>query len=101
MILNYTSYGHKKVRFLCKQLELLTGMRLATNLSEDFNELVFISDLSYIVIAYEKNTCLALSHKITRKEWTIIEEIMIKLTFFWLGERYSRIIKKGGKNYEK
>ena len=82
MKLNTKSYVHVKVRKLCQLLSYYTDMELTTDLSSNFNRLEFKNKLSYLIIDYEKNLCFAMSHKITRQEQEIIEEIMIYLD--WL-----------------
>lgn len=86
MKLNKHSYVHVKIRKLCQLLSYYTDMELTTDLSSNFNKLEFKNKLSYLIIDYEKNLCFAMSHKITRQEQEIIEEIMICLDWLKVGE---------------
>jgi len=81
MKLNNYSYAHVRVRKLCQLLEYHTNMKLLTNLSEEFQMLRFINELSYITIDYKHSTICVMSHKITAKEMDIIDEIQVTLGF--------------------
>ena len=79
MVLNDYSYVHVTIRKLCLQVELLSGMKLITNLNEDFYEVRFVNKYGYIVIDWRKNACFSLSHKVTAKEMGAIKDIILYL----------------------
>ena len=82
MILNCHSYLHVKIRKLCSQLEVLTKMRLKTDICNEFVELRFTNEYGYLVINWRRNAVFTLSHKLTEVELAICDEIMIYLN--WL-----------------
>lgn len=82
MKLNETAYVHKDIRKLCKKLEILSGMKLITDLGEDFEEVRFIDKYGYIIIDFWNDACFTLSHKLTKVEWSIIVDLLIDLS--WL-----------------
>lgn len=88
MKLNNYSYVHVKIRKLCQMLAYYTDMTLVTDLNEEFTQLKFMNKLSYLIIDYDKNLCFAMSHKITKQEQQIIEELMICLSWLEVGKRY-------------
>ncbi len=79
MKLNNHSYCHKRIRLLCYQLELLSGMKLVTDLSEEFEEVRFVDEFGYIIIDYWHNACFTLSHKMSKKEWETVEDLLLYL----------------------
>ena len=94
MKLNNTTYVHIKIRKLCQLLAYLMNMELATDLSEEYSQIRFTGKYSYLTIDYDHKTCFALSHKITKKEQEIIEEIMICCQWLETGRRYQMLHKK-------
>lgn len=89
MKLNNTSYAHVTIRQLCLQLELLSGMKLVTDLSEEFNQLRFVDSYGYIVIDYNNNACFTLSHKLTKKEIATIDDLFVHCRWLEIGHKYS------------
>lgn len=89
MKLNNTSHVHLLIRKKCLQLELLTNMKLITDLNGEFVEIRFMNKLGYIVIDFRKNKCFALCHKIMPVEWQLIEDILIYCNWLEMGEKYS------------
>ena len=87
-MLNNHNYLHVKIRKLLKYLEYLTDMKVITDLDQDFEDVRLVGKLSYITLDFKHNTCFAMSHKITRQEMEIIEEIMISLDWLEVGRRY-------------
>lgn len=87
MKLNNTSYVHVIIRKLCLQLELLSGMKLVTDLGEEFYEIRFVDKLGYIVIDFRKDTCFTISHKLTKKEISAIDDIMLYCNWLETGEK--------------
>ena len=88
MKLNNSSYGHVRVRKLCKILEDSTEMTLVTNLDEEFEEIRFVGKFGYIIIDYKKEACFTLGIHVNCLEWEYIREIMIYLNFFEIGRVY-------------
>ena len=82
MKLNTTSYVHKKIRQLCYQLEILSGMHIVTDLGEEFNQVRFVDKYGYIIIDYQNNACFTLSHSMSKNEWDTVRDIMKDLQ--WL-----------------
>lgn len=90
MKLNNQSYCHKRIRLLCFQLEALTDMKLVTNLSEEFDQVRFVGRLGYLIINFERNVCFALSHKITKDEQKVIEDIVVSLQWLETGRKIEK-----------
>ena len=88
MKLNNHSYLHKKIRLLCLQLEKLTGLRLVTNLSDNFQEISFMNELSYITIDYKHEKSHILSHRLTDNEWATITDIILYCSWLYIGQKY-------------
>ena len=88
MKLNKTAHVHVTIRQLCLQLELLSGMKLVTDLNEEFKMLRFIDAYGYIVIDYHKNACITLSHKLNKNEMATIEDLLIYCRWLEIGHQY-------------
>lgn len=96
MLLNNISYLHVRIRKLCDQLEFLSGLKMITNLDEEFVEIRLMSRHSYIIINWRKNTVFTLCHKLTEVELAICNELMINCNWLETGENIKYM--KGGKN---
>lgn len=90
MKLNNHSHVHVTIRKLCLQLEMLSEMKLITDLSDDFYEVRFVDKFGYIVIDWRKKACFSLSHKLTPKEMAVINDITIYLNWLEIGENVMR-----------
>lgn len=82
MKLNDTAYVHKEVRNLCSQFELVSGMKLITNLSEEFEEVRFLDKYGYVIIDFWEGSFYVLSHRLTYIELRLLIDIKIDLQ--WL-----------------
>lgn len=89
--LNNKAHAHVTIRQLCLQLELLSGMKLVTDLGENFDEIRFVNAYGYIVIDYAKNACFTLSHKLTNKEMATINDITIYCNWLETGLRIAKM----------
>lgn len=98
MKLNNKAHVHLLIRKKCMQLELLTNMKLITNLSEGFVEIRFMNTLGYVVIDFRKETCFTLSHKITPVELQLVQDIMIYCNWLEIGEKINEIKKTSRRN---
>ena len=87
--LNKTSYVHVKIRQLCAYFEAITGLKLATNLSADFNEIFFMNQLSYIKIDYQNETLYVLSYRIGSAEEYIIDYLVTLCNWLELDKKIS------------
>lgn len=99
--LNNTSYVHVTIRKLCLQLELLSGMKLITDLNEEFEQIRFINSIGYIVIDFEKNACFTLSHKLDKKEMATINDIMLYCQWLETGRKYEEEKRRRQKDAKK
>lgn len=90
MKLNNTSYVHKRIRLLCFQLEQFSGLKLVTNLSEEFKEVKFMNPLSYIVLDYKNEVIFSMCYKMSNTELKIAEEIILYCGWLWVFEEYYR-----------
>ena len=99
MRLNSTSFVHQQIRKLCFQLELLSGMKLVTDLSDEFYEIRFTFKLGYIVIDYRKNACFVISHRLTKEEVATIDDIMTYCNWLELGDNLIENLRR--ERYEK
>ena len=100
MVLNNSSYLHKKIRKLCEQLEFLSGLKMITDLNDYFVEVRLMNKYGYIIIDWRKNAIFTLSHKLTEVEFEICNELMIYLSWLEVADNYIYTMK-GGKKYEK
>lgn len=96
MVLNKGSYVHLKIRALCLKLEQISGIKLQTNLSKEFEQLEFKSNLSYVIIDYKNYAVFTLSHKISYVEQDLINDIMIYLNWLETGHSYTNRKRRGG-----
>ena len=94
MRLNKTSYVHVTIRKLCQLLAYLTSMELTTDLTEEYNEIRFVGKLSYLTIDWSNKVCYAMSHRITKEEQAIIEEIMLYNNWLETGRKYQMQLHK-------
>lgn len=97
MKLNNSSYGHLRVRFLCATLENTTGMKLITNLSDDFAFLQFKGRFSYLTINYQMNMYSILNCKLNKAEADMVEDIIVTLNFIELGHRIDKLTRNNKK----
>lgn len=91
MKLNTKSYAHVQIRLLCGKLSLKSGLRLKTNLSEEFNKLEFENELSYLIIDYKKGLCITMAHKLNEVEKDYVNDINDYLNWLETGNKYSRM----------
>lgn len=94
MKLNNTSYCHKQIRLLCFQLEQLTGMRLMTNLSEEFNEIRFMNELSYIIIDFRRYACYTMAYDMDANEWDTVQDILTHTSWLYVGQNWQKIAEE-------
>jgi len=87
MRLNNTSYVHKKIRILCFLLENSTGLKLVTDLSENFEQLKFMSALSYLVIDWKKQAYFTMSHHLSKEEEQEVQDLLLYLDWLDLGHK--------------
>lgn len=93
MTLNNNSYVHVRIRKLCSQLEILTSMRLITDINGDFEELKFVNSLGYITIDWQKKACFTLSHHLNDVELHIAEDLILNLSWLETGKRIRELLK--------
>lgn len=98
MKLNNTSYVHKEIRKLCQQLEVISGLKLVTNLDEEIDKISFYNEFGYIILDYKKQACFTLSHKMNDIEWTICKKVMISLEWLDYGNNYLEERKRRNKD---
>lgn len=91
--LNETAYAHRKIRMLCFQLETLTGLKLVTNLSEEFHEVRFMNELSYIVIDFKRNAYYTLSVFLDEKIRGTIEDILLETSWLYIGYNWENLAR--------
>lgn len=96
MKLNNHSHVHVTIRRLCLQLEMLSEMKLITDLSDDFYEVRFVDKFGYIVIDWRKKACFSLSHKLTQKEMAVINDLIIYLRWLDIGAEVMEKIRRNG-----
>lgn len=111
MKLNHHSYVHVNIRKACALLVQSTGMKLFTNLDEEFKEVKFFNALGYIVINWKKEVVFCLGHKLSKSEMELVKDISRQLNWLEMGiklENDKRKIelrrlkrKKGVKNGKK
>lgn len=97
MKLNEKSYVHVKIRGLCLQLELLSDMKMITNLDEEFQEIRFIDKLGYIIIDYNNEACFILSHRMDPKEWQTVQDIILYCNWLEAGKKVNKYFQKTAK----
>ena len=57
---------------------------MITYLGQEFEEVQFKGELSYIIINYKEPACYVLAHKITNEEFKLIRDILIDLEWLYL-----------------
>lgn len=98
MKLNNHSYTHKQIRATCLWFEQLTGLKLLTNLSEEFVDIRFISPLSYVTVDFRNNTIFAMSIKLSEKELRLLKDLILYCNWLICGEEFQKIIDANKKN---
>ena len=93
MVLNNHSFVHVEIRKCCTKLELLTGMKLITDLNSEFVEIRLMNKLGYIVIKWDKNACFTLSHHLTEVELAIVQNILIYLNWLETGQKINALTR--------
>lgn len=103
MKLNNYSYAHKQIRLLCYELELVTGMKMVTDLSEEFDIIRFESELAYLTINFKKKVYITLSYHLNKTEEEIIRDIILYCNWLEIGHKIQTKInkKRSGKNERK
>lgn len=87
MKLNHTSYVHVKIRQICQRLEKATGMKLITDLEQEFEILRFLSPLSYMTIDWQKQAYFTMSHHLTTEEEQEVQDLILYLDWLETGRR--------------
>lgn len=100
MKLNTTSYVHVTIRKLCQQLELLSGMKLVTDLSNEFEQINFIDEYGYIVLDFQKMTCFSLSHHLTDLELEVAQEILEYCDWLETGRIWNERLNKKERGFD-
>jgi len=62
-----------------------------TNLSEEFHEIRFMNELSYIVIDFERNACYTLSYAMDENEWQTVQDILLYTSWLYIGANWERL----------
>lgn len=107
MKLNTHSYVHVKIRLLCNFVEIKTGLKLITNLSDNFSVITFQNEYSYINIFYKKSVYTSLNTRLDKVVRDAIEDIILYLEWLDIGNaiaekrvRKAKTNKKRGCNNE-
>lgn len=82
MKLNNFSYMHKKIRILLFLIEQETGMKLLTNLDEEFDCILFANELQHMRIDYLQEMVCTISVRITPRLQKLIDDVIVSLR--WL-----------------
>ena len=82
MKLNSISYIPKKIRFILYQIECETGMKLLTNLDEEFDCILFANELQHMRIDYLQEMVCTISVRITPRLQKLIDDVILYLR--WL-----------------
>lgn len=90
MILNETSYVHKKIRTLCGQLEILTNTKLITDLGNNFTDIKFVDKYGYIIIDYKKEIIYTLANNLEPVPFEIVKDIVLNCNWLEIGEKWQR-----------
>lgn len=90
MILNETSYVHKKIRTLCGQLEILTNTKLITDLGFEFDKIQFINEFGYIIIDYKKEIIYTLANNLEPVPFGIVKDIVLYCNWLEIEKKWQR-----------
>lgn len=101
MLLNNHSYVHKQIRALCFEFEQATGLKLVTNLSEDFQDVRFVSPYSYVTIDYQHNTIFVMCIKLQKDQTAIAIDIMQHINWLVTGQRVELLLHQNKKYINK
>lgn len=100
--LNNFSYCHRQIRLLCYEFETKTSLKLRTELSENFNDIRFSNEVSYVIIDFRKENWRIMSYKLQAEEWQILQDIMLYCVWLYIGEKWmSNLSKKQNKQKRK
>lgn len=105
MKLNNHSYVHKQIYALCYAFEQSTGLKLITNLSEDFTDVRFQSPYSYVTIDYQHNAIFLMCIKLKKEQLAMAQDIILLLSWLLTGNQVEQMLtqnrkfKKGGESH--
>lgn len=92
--LNRTSYCHVNIRYMCYQIERNSGMKLQTELGDNFEKIEFSNKYGYIKIDYLNNTCYVLGYKLSKKDIYLLDYIMVSCNWLEMGNQIKLETKK-------
>ena len=92
MRLNTHSYIHKQIRASCYWFEQATGLKLVTNLSEDFQDIRFASPLSYVTVDYLHKTIFAMCIKLDKKQIQVLNDLIVFCDWLICGEEVQKYL---------
>lgn len=98
MKLNNHSYVHKQILALCYAFEQSTGLKLITNLSEDFTDVRFQSPYSYVTIDYQHNAIFLMCIKLKKEQLAMVQDIIVLLQWLLTGEYIDQLIMQNKHN---
>ena len=94
MVLNSISYIPKKIRFILFQIEQETGMKLLTNLDEEFDCILFANELQHMRIDYLHEMVCTISVGITPRLRKLIDDVILYLRWLTPAEELRAINNK-------
>ena len=72
---------------MCFQLTQLTGMSLVTDLSDDFQEIKFRNELSYIIIDFKNEVIFSMAYHLENAELDTAQDILLYSSWLFMGEK--------------
>ena len=90
MTLNNVSYVHKYIRIACQQLEQLENIKLCTELSQEFTEVMFTGDGLFIIIDYMNKTWFFKGREVKAECLALIDDIIVYLGWLEIGKKYTK-----------
>ena len=90
MTLNNSSYVHKLIRVACHEIELRESIKLCTELSQEFTEVVFTGNGLYIIIDYMNKTWLFRGRQVKEECLPFIDDIIVYLGWLEIGKKYTK-----------
>ena len=69
-------------------------MKLMTNLSEEFNEIRFMNELSYIIIDYKRYACYTMAYEMDANEWQTVQDILTHTNWLYVGNNWKYIAQE-------
>lgn len=100
MVLNKFSYSHKKIRALSYVLEQQTGLKRITDFDNEFWDVRYIGQYSYITIDFKHKAYFLMNIRLNKEQITIVEDILNDLSWLYSFIAYDVMLQEQEKEFE-